>query len=88
MPVTKTITIEIADVIASDVVDAYVHQFEYRTEIDGSPNPETEGQFAMRMFTEQAQANIRSTYKSYMTGIGAQAAMIQADEDSLNITVE
>lgn len=85
--VTKEITITIAEAIAPDVIDAYAHEFSYAPTIDGEPNPETKGQFALRMFTDQAQANIRSTYKSYMTAQGAQAAQVQADVDSLNITV-
>ena len=85
--VVKEITITIASAIAPDVINAYAHEYRYKAEIDGDPNPESKAVFALRMFTEQAQANIRSTYKSYMTGVGAQAAQIQADSDSLNITV-
>jgi hypothetical protein len=81
--VNKTITITIASAIAPDVIDAYAHEFSYQD----SSTSESKSQFALRMFTEQAQANIRSTYKSYMTGVGAQEAQIQADSDSLNITV-
>ena len=85
--VNKTITITIVEAIAPDVINAYAREYNYQAEIDGVPNPETKAQFALRMFTDQAQANIRSTYKSYMTSQGAQAAQLQADTDSLNITV-
>ena len=81
--VNKTITIVIAEAIAPDVINAYADQYNY----EASPVSESKAQFALRMFTEQAQANIRSTYKSYMTGVGAQEAQIQADSDSLNIVV-
>lgn len=86
--VTKDITITVSAGIAGDVVDAYAWQFDYHAEIDGEPNPETKAQFALRMFTEQAQANIRSTYKSYITSKGAQEAAIAADTASLGITVQ
>jgi hypothetical protein len=85
--VVKNTTITIASAIAPDVIDAYAHEYRYTAEIDGDPNPESKAVFALRMFTEQAQANIRSTYKSYMTGVGAREAQVQADVDSLNITV-
>jgi len=90
--VNKTITITIVEAIAPDVINAYAREYNYQAEIDDGqggtiPNPETKAQFALRMFTDQAQANIRSTYKSYMTALGAEAAQLQADTDSLNITV-
>lgn len=90
--VNKTITITIVEAIAPDVINAYASEYNYQAEIDDGqgwtiPNPETKAQFALRMFTDQAQANIRSAYKSYMTSLGAQAAQLQADTDSLNITV-
>jgi hypothetical protein len=90
--VSKTITITIAAGISGDVIDAYAWQFQYSPTIvvDGEevPNPETKSQFALRMFTEQAQGNIRSVYKSYKTHQGATAAAAQADADSLGITVQ
>jgi hypothetical protein len=91
--VSKTITITIAPGIAGDVVDAYAWEFQYKETIlddDGNPipNPETKAQFALRMFTEQAQGNIRSVYKSYKTHQGATEAAAQADADSLGITVQ
>lgn len=90
--ITKNITITIADSIASGVVDAYAREFKYQVEVDDEdggyiPNPETKNQFALRMFSEQAQANMRSMYKSYMRYLGAEAAAAQADVDSFNISV-
>ena len=81
--VNKTITIVIAEAIAPDVINAYASEFNFESD----PSGDTKAQFALRMFTEQAQASIRSTYKSYMTALGAEAAQLQADTDSLNITV-
>lgn len=91
--VTRDVTISVSAPIAGDVVDAYAWQFDYQTEVsDGAggmiPNSESKNAFALRMFSEQAQANMRSTYKSYMTTQGAQAAQIQADADSLGIIVQ
>ena len=91
--VTKDVTITISGGVAGDVVDAYAWQFDYQETVvdendDIVPNPESKANFALRMFAEQAQANIRSTYKSYMTSQGAQEAQIQADIDSLGITVQ
>lgn len=83
--VTKDVTITVEASIASDVIDAYAWQFDFENaKLEG----ETKAQFAVRMFTEQAQANIRSTYKSYMTSKGAQEAAIAADSASLGITVQ
>ena len=91
--VNKTITIELTAEVSGDVIDAYAWQFDYKAEIpDGEggmiPNPESKGAFASRMFTEQAQNNIRSIYKSYKTYQGSTAAAAQADADSLGITVQ
>ena len=89
--VNKTITIQLTAEVSDDVIDAYAWQYDYQTEIpDGAggmvPNPESKAAFASRMFTEQAQENIRSLYKSYMTYLGSTAAAAQADTDSLGIT--
>jgi len=51
-------------------------------------NPETKNQFALRMFGEQAQENIRAVYVQYKTTQGADAAAAQAEIDSAGITVQ
>lgn len=51
-------------------------------------NPESENQFALRMFEEQAQENIRQVYIAYMTQQGADAAAAQAAIDAAGITVQ
>lgn len=91
--INKDILIVVSADIKDDVIEAYAWQFNYRETVsndDGQqiPNPESKVQFANRQFVESAQANIRSMYKSYMRYKGAEAAALEADVESLKITVQ
>jgi len=91
--IQKDITISINAVVAPDVVDAYAWQYNYQTEIrDGEgnliPNPESKGQFALRILGEETQNTVRSIYISYMRHLGSEVAAAQANQDAFNITVQ
>lgn len=91
--ISRDITITISAGLTADVVSAYAWEFGYRPIInDGSgneiPNPETRGQFALRMLGQQAEDSARNTYKNYIIHLGTQSAIEQAEIDALGITVQ
>jgi len=80
---TKTIPTD----LVNEVVEAYCFAYNYQTEIDGLPNPETKVQFAKRIDREYT-VNLVKQYRVSVLETQRQTLNEQADIDCQTITVE
>lgn len=71
-----TITITVPNPVVPRINDAFAATYQYQSEIDGAPNPETKSQFTQRMIRKY----VKEIVKAHEAHAAGEAARLQAQD--------